>query len=183
MRRWRAVVRGATVMSALVRVLKHFHWVRSRRFSGLMHVLVLVSVVVAVAGQALYSADGAARAVIAAAREGREPPSCFGAAPDRVCVEPVVLPGKLPGQGPCLDPGRPCLSFGVAGGTAVLGDPRTEQPVKLPADRVRLVPAAGGAPSRCAAAGRWTAALRRTGARPRAAAVTSPGPGRPSCGR
>ncbi|MHC8563880.1 hypothetical protein ACW23B_25110 [Streptomyces albidoflavus] len=63
-------------------------------------------------------------------------------------MEPAIPVGRLAAEGPPLDPARPYLSFGVAGGNAVLWDAGAGEPVKVPASKVRLVPAEGR--TRCA---------------------------------
>ncbi|MFI6037079.1 hypothetical protein ACIBBD_23465 [Streptomyces sp. NPDC051315] len=101
---------------------------------------------------ALDSARTAVDRTTAAAERGAEPPSYFGVEPEWTCVEPVVPVDRLSGEGPRLAPERPYLSFGVTGGTAVLWDRSTREPVKLRASQVRLVPAES-ATARCAAPG------------------------------
>ncbi|MET7294776.1 hypothetical protein ABZS79_22055 [Streptomyces griseoloalbus] len=94
--------------------------------------------------QAVGSADAAVDRTTAAAARGDDPPSYFGVAPEWTCVRPVVPAEDLPGEGPRLQPDTPYLSFGVSGETAVLWDPDTREPVKLPANQVWLRPAGSG---------------------------------------
>ncbi|MCY0937448.1 hypothetical protein [Streptomyces sp. H34-S4] len=47
---------------------------------------------------------------------------------------------QVPVDGGILDPVRPYLSLGDAGGTAVLWDPRDEAALKVPLSALRLVP-------------------------------------------
>lgn len=94
--------------------------------------------------QAMGSAETAVDRTVAAAARGDEPPAYFGVAPEWTCVRPVVPADDLPGEGPRLRPAAPYLSFGISGETAVLWDPATREPVKLPANQVWLRPAASG---------------------------------------
>ncbi|WP_151483743.1 NnrS family protein [Streptomyces albicerus] len=100
--------------------------------------------------QALDSARTAVNRTTEAAERGDDPPSYFGVESEWTCVEPAVPLARLSGEGPRLSPERPYLSFGVAGGTAVLWDRTTREPLKLRASQVRLTPAKSGT-SGCAA--------------------------------
>jgi hypothetical protein len=122
--------------------LKHFHLVRPVRVNGLVYVFVQLLVLISVAGLAIDSADRAAAATVDAAREGRQPPSYFGVQPEWTCVNPTVPLTELPGQGGRIAPEHPYLSFGVADSNAVLWDADLSHPLKVPADRVLLSPAA-----------------------------------------
>ncbi|MGW7354098.1 NnrS multi-domain protein [Streptomyces sp. NPDC054784] len=120
---------------------KHFHYLRNERAWLGVAVVALVGCSGAVVGIVLESADRAARDTIAAAEQRTQPPPYFGVSPEWTCVQPVVPVRELPGQGGVLRPQRPYVSFGVADGDVVLWDTATDGPLKLPADRVRLVPA------------------------------------------
>ncbi|MFE5139174.1 hypothetical protein ACFRDV_16115 [Streptomyces fagopyri] len=101
--------------------------------------------------QAFDSARTAVDRTTHATERGDDPPSYFGIGPEWTCVEPAVRMARLSGEGPHLSPERPCLSFGVVDGTAMLWDRTTREPLKLRASQVRLTPAASGT-SRCTAA-------------------------------
>ncbi|MCU7822155.1 hypothetical protein [Kitasatospora sp. DSM 101779] len=113
-------------------------------FNAAVYVMLLVLILTGVASLAMRSAQRAVDRTIAAASRGEDPPPYFGVKPDWVCVELAVPAEQLSGEGPRLDPTRPYLSFGVAGETAVLWDRAAEEPVKLSAAQVRLIPAKAG---------------------------------------
>ncbi|MFD0208839.1 hypothetical protein ACFVH9_06850 [Streptomyces hirsutus] len=106
-----------------------------------LNVCLFVAMLIGAGVQAWNSAVTAVDRTIAAAERGEDPPSYFGVEPEWTCVRPVVPAKELPGEGPLLKPGTPYLSFGVSGDTAVLWDPATLEPVKLPANQVWLGPA------------------------------------------
>lgn len=99
-------------------------------------VTVTAYLVLATAGQAITRTTEAAE-------RGADPPAFFGVDPNWACVEPIGPVARIPGEGPRLDPARPYLSFGVADGNAVLWDAKAGESVKVPASKVRLVPADG----------------------------------------
>ncbi|WP_328928103.1 hypothetical protein OG429_28600 [Streptomyces sp. NBC_00190] len=80
----------------------------------------------------------------AAAVRKEELPSYFGVEPEWTCVEPTVLAAKLSSRGGVLRPERPYISFGEAGGTVSLWDEPAGKALQMPAEQVRLVPAADG---------------------------------------
>src|SRR6478752_2609852 len=101
----------------------------------------MILLLVAAVGQlVLETAEEAVDRTTSAAERGTDPPPFFGVHPEWTCVEPVIPVGRLPVEGPPLDPARPYLSFGVAGGNAVLWDAEAGEAVKVPASKVRLVP-------------------------------------------
>ncbi|MER6344029.1 hypothetical protein ACWC10_14220 [Streptomyces sp. NPDC001595] len=110
----------------------------------ILNMCLFLAMLVTAGVQAWDSAGTAVDRTIAAAVRGDDPPSYFGVEPEWTCVRPVAPAREIPGEGPQLHPRTPYLSFGVAGETAVLWDPRTGQPVKLPANQVWLSPAASG---------------------------------------
>ncbi|WP_077796028.1 hypothetical protein [Streptomyces sp. JHA26] len=110
----------------------------------ILNVCLFVAMLAGAGLQALHSAGTAVDRTVAAAARGEDPPSYFGVEPEWTCVRLVVPAGELAGEGPPLKPTRPYLSFGVAGETAVLWDPVTREPVKLPANQVWLGPAESG---------------------------------------
>ncbi|MFF4349671.1 hypothetical protein [Streptomyces sp. NPDC001530] len=119
----------------------HFYATPGDGFNVVLYVLLLILMLGGAASLALDSAGIAVDRTTAAVKRGEDPPSYFGVQPEWTCVESVVSVSRLSGEGPRLRPARPYLSFGVVDGTAVLWDRATEQPVKLPANQVRLVPA------------------------------------------
>jgi hypothetical protein len=126
---------------------KHRHHRYATPGDGTNIILNVCLFVAMLAGAGLQAWDSAATAVdrtVAAAARGEDPPSYFGVEPEWTCVRLAVPAGELAGEGSPLKPGRPYLSFGVAGETAVLWDPATREPVKLPANQVWLGPAESG---------------------------------------
>lgn len=94
--------------------------------------------------EALDSVGGAVKDFRAAAVRKAELPSYFGVEPEWMCVEPTVPAAKLATRGGVLRPERPYVSFGEAGGTVSLWDEPAGKSVQMPAEQVRLVPAADG---------------------------------------
>ncbi|WP_254874512.1 MULTISPECIES: hypothetical protein [Streptomyces] len=121
----------------------HFYAVPGNAISFLARLPMAILTVGGTAILVLATAGDAITRTTEAAEQGTDPPPFFGVQPDWTCVEPVVPAAGIPGEGPPLDPARPYLSFGVAGGNAVLWDAEAEEPVKVPASKVRLVPAEG----------------------------------------
>lgn len=119
-------------------------------FNIVLYVFVLLLMLAGATLQALHSAEVAVNRTVAAAERGETPPSFFGVEPAWTCVTPMVALTQLPGEGPPLNPGTPYLSFGTAGGIAVLWDRSAERPVKIPASRIWLEPVTSGTAS-CAA--------------------------------
>ncbi|MEU4149288.1 hypothetical protein [Streptomyces sp. NPDC026659] len=114
------------------------------RTNVLLHTFVFVASLTVAAGFALDSASAAAHRTKAAAEHGTEPPPYFGVEPAWTCVRTTSALENVPGEGPELAPDRPYLLINVAGGTAVLWDQVTGEPVKIPANKAWLAPAEGG---------------------------------------
>ncbi|MFF3940219.1 hypothetical protein [Streptomyces phaeofaciens] len=110
----------------------------------LLNICLFVAMLLGAGVQAWTSARTAVDRTVAAAERGEDPPPYFGVAPQWTCVRPVVRADDLPGEGPRLRPATPYLLFGVAGETAVLWDPATGTPLKVPAGQVWLSPAESG---------------------------------------
>lgn len=104
-----------------------------------LYVVVQLMVVGLVAALAVNSAEHAATAVKQAAKERKPAPPYFGVQPEWICVQPTVARRQLNVQGAELHPGRPYLSFGVAGDDVVLWDADAAQPFKVPSGQVRLL--------------------------------------------
>lgn len=121
----------------------HFYAVPGNAISSWARLPMAILTVGGTAILVLATAGDAITRTTEAAEQGTDPPPFFGVQPDWTCVEPVVPAAGIPGEGPPLDPARPYPSFGVAGGNAVLWDAEAEEPVKVPASKVRLVPAEG----------------------------------------
>ncbi|MER8001583.1 NnrS multi-domain protein [Streptomyces sp. NPDC095613] len=141
------------LLPAVWGIAKHFHYVKpDERMNGLMYLALLAVFLVTAGGIAVDDATGAARRTAKAARKGDPAPPYFGVEPEWACLEPTVPLASLPGEGGRLDPTRPYLSFGVAGGDAVLRDRESGDTLKVPAGKVRIVPVDTGR-GRCAGGG------------------------------
>ncbi len=137
----------ALFVPALWGIAKHVHasFVSPvERFGVLSYVVAQVAVVLFCTLGALDSAGDAVKELRTAAAQKSELPSYFGVEPEWMCVEPTVLAAKLSSRGGILRPERPYVSFGEAGGTVSLWDEPTGKALQMPAEQVRLVPAADG---------------------------------------
>ncbi|MFD7500721.1 hypothetical protein [Streptomyces sp. NPDC059850] len=122
----------------------HFYAAPGDRTNVILHTLVFVTSLAVAGGFALDSAGMAAERIKGAAADGTKPPQYFGVEPSWTCVRTTTAPGNVPGEGPALDRKRPYLLIGVAGGTVVLWDQATQEPVKFPANKAWLAPAGSG---------------------------------------
>ncbi|MFI0982770.1 NnrS multi-domain protein [Streptomyces sp. NPDC021093] len=137
----------ALFVPALWGIAKHVHapFVSPVERLGVpLYVLTQVTVVAMCALGALDSAGEAVKDFRTAAVRKTDPPSYFGVTPEWTCVEPTVPAAKLGSRGGVLRPERPYLSFGAAGGTVSLWDGLAGAALQMPAEQVRLVPAADG---------------------------------------
>ncbi|MGW8351880.1 NnrS multi-domain protein [Streptomyces wedmorensis] len=137
----------ALIVPALWGIAKHVHasFVSPVERLGVpLYVLTQVTVVVVCGLGALDSAREAVEDFRTAAVRKTAPPSYFGVEPEWTCVEPTVPAAKLGSRGGVLKPERPYLSFGEAGGTVSLWNEPAGTALQMPAEQVRLVPAADG---------------------------------------
>lgn len=142
----------ALFVPALWGIAKHVHapFVSPVERLGVpLYVCIQLAVLVVCGLGALDSAREAVEDFRTAAVRKTAPPSYFGVAPEWMCVEPTVSAAKLDSRGGVLKPERPYLSFGEAGGTVSLWDEPAGGPLQMPAEQIRLVPAADGW-ARCA---------------------------------
>nr|MDT0519634.1 NnrS multi-domain protein [Streptomyces sp. DSM 41633] len=137
----------ALFVPALWGIAKHVHapFVSPVERLGVpLYVVTQVAVALLCATGALESAGDAVKDFRAAAVRKEQLPSYFGVEPEWACVEPTVLAAKLSSRGGVLHPERPYISFGEAGGTVSLWDEPAGKALQMPAEQVRLVPAADG---------------------------------------
>ncbi|MFD0076512.1 NnrS multi-domain protein [Streptomyces sp. NPDC127166] len=137
----------ALFVPALWGIAKHVHapFVSPVERLGVpLYVLTQVTVLLVCMWGALDSARGAVDDFRTAAVRKTAPPSYFGVEPEWTCVEPTVPAAKLGSRGGVLKPERPYLSFGEAGGTVSLWNEPAGTALQMPAEQVRLVPAADG---------------------------------------
>ncbi|MCX5123310.1 hypothetical protein [Streptomyces sp. NBC_00347] len=130
------------IAPAVLGYLRHLHIMIALRWLGYAtfvyaSVITLSVGVVFLAGFPALSAGFEARA---AAAEGRTPGPYFGIKPEWVCALPTKPLAQVPSDGGLLDPARPYLSLGDAGGTAALWDAKEKQAIKVPLSALRLVP-------------------------------------------
>lgn len=137
----------ALFVPAVCGIAKHVHAPLVspvERLNVLLYVVAQAAVAVLCLLGVLDSAGDAVKDLRAAAVRQGELPSYFGVEPEWTCVEPTVPAAKLSTRGGVLSPGRPYVSFGEAGGTVSLWDEPAAKAVQVPAEQVRLVPAADG---------------------------------------
>ncbi|MFE6183151.1 NnrS multi-domain protein [Streptomyces sp. NPDC056465] len=137
----------ALFVPALWGIAKHVHATfvsPVERLGVPLYVCAQLAVVAGCGLGALDSAQGAVDDFRTAAVRKTAPPSYFGVVPEWMCVEPTVSAAKLGSRGGVLKPEHPYLSFGEAGGTVSLWDASASGPLQMPAEQVRLVPAADG---------------------------------------
>jgi hypothetical protein len=121
---------------------KHVHFLVKDRWIPLMLIFVMAffGLFVGAAGLAMFPASHAGVQARAAAETGRTPPDYYGIKPEWVCVDTTEPLAEVPVSGGELRLQRPYLMIGDAGGTAVLWDRRLESALKVPLDKLRLVP-------------------------------------------
>ncbi|MFD4376249.1 hypothetical protein [Streptomyces sp. NPDC058486] len=122
--------------------MKHFHLhVKDRVFGNL--VVLALSVLLVVTGFLEIGLLGAGRAgerAATAAAAGRTPVGYYGIDPEWVCPAPVGRLAEIPVDGGVLDPARPYLKLGDSGGVVVLWDAEERAGLKVPLEKLRLVP-------------------------------------------
>ncbi|MBT2469416.1 hypothetical protein J7E97_16415 [Streptomyces sp. ISL-66] len=128
---------------AILGYLRHTHRMITGSWVGYSAVafVSVYALMAGVLGLAIMSASAAGKSAVAAAAAGRTPGHYYGIKPEWFCVHPVRDVAQVPTDGGTLDPVRPYLSLGDAGGTAVLWDPREKAALKVPLSALRLVPA------------------------------------------
>ncbi|MEU8436817.1 hypothetical protein AB0F18_28710 [Streptomyces sp. NPDC029216] len=137
----------ALFVPALWGIAKHVHapFVSPIERLGVPLYVVTQAAVLTVCGVwALESAGDAVKDLRTAAARQAELPSYFGVEPEWACVEPTVPAARISSRGGVLKPERPYVSFGEAGGTVSLWDGPAGKALQMPAEQVRLVPAANG---------------------------------------
>lgn len=130
------------IAPAVLGYMRHTHRMITGSWFGYTAVafVSVYTLMAGVVGLAFVSASAAGHKAVAAAAEGRTPGRYYGIRPEWVCVHPVKDLARVPVDGGTLDPVRPYLSLGDAGGTAVLWDARETAALKVPLSALRLVP-------------------------------------------
>ncbi|MER5762035.1 hypothetical protein [Streptomyces sp. NPDC002082] len=130
------------IAPAAVGYLRHAHLLIAHRWFG-YYTMLTFSVIALLSGIVALSVFPAVMAGVkarVAAESGRTPGPYFGIDPEWVCVLPVKDPAQVPTDGGLLDPARPYLLLGDAGGRAALWDVRERAALKIPLSALRLVP-------------------------------------------
>ncbi|MFE3947285.1 hypothetical protein ACFXPV_36320 [Streptomyces sp. NPDC059118] len=131
-------------------ILRYFHFIRPRSVTaGVFAALALTAALTLSVSSALQSPAEAADKLKQAAVHGTEPPPYFGVSPQWACVVPTVPIPELTEKGGAIHPERPYISFGPADGQVVLWNRPTEEPLRIAADQVKIIPLRhGGAEAR-----------------------------------
>ncbi|WP_407837797.1 hypothetical protein ACE1OC_17595 [Streptomyces sp. DSM 116496] len=137
-----AAVLVLLIAPAVLGYMRHTHRMITGSWVGYTAVafVSVYALMAGVVGLAFVSASTAGQKAVIAAAEGGTPSRYYGIKPEWVCVRPVKDVAQVPVDGGALDPVRPYLSLGDAGGTAVLWDPRERAALKVPPSVLRLVP-------------------------------------------
>ncbi|MFG3190016.1 ubiquitin family protein [Streptomyces omiyaensis] len=139
---------------SLLGYMKHFHrHVKDRLFGNFVVLVMSIALVlVGFMGFGLLAAGAAGERAVAAADAGRTPAGYYGIDPEWVCPAPVGRLAEVPVDGGVLDPGRAYLKLGDSGGVVVLWDAEERAGLKVPLEKLRLVPV-DSARTRCGADG------------------------------
>ena len=122
-------------------IMRYFHFIRPRSVpAATMATFAVVVALVMTASAAPHSPKTAADKLKQAAVRGTDPPPYFGITPEWTCVTPTIPKAQLTEKGGTLNAAKPYVSFGVADGQVTLWNPATAQPLRVPADQVRLTP-------------------------------------------
>ncbi|MEW1626628.1 hypothetical protein AB0387_04235 [Streptomyces sp. NPDC089173] len=99
----------------------------------------------------LETAARAGNDAVRAAASRQAPDAYFGITPLWVCVRPIGPADGIHVDGGEFRPSRPYLKIGDASGTAVLWDPAEKSALKMPMEKLRVIPV-DGPPKSCAPA-------------------------------
>ncbi|MYX12968.1 hypothetical protein GTY67_05950 [Streptomyces sp. SID8374] len=122
--------------------MQHLHWCVRDRWVGYT-LLGFFAVVLLLNGAWNFGLQTAARAgagAVQAAASGKAVDAYFGIAPQWVCVRPIGPADDIHVDGGEFHPSRPYLKIGDASGTAVLWDPADKGALKMPMDKLRIIP-------------------------------------------
>ncbi|TXS48133.1 hypothetical protein [Streptomyces sp. t39] len=130
------------VALSLLGYMKHYHRFIKDRWLGTTALVAATFylLVIGTLDNGVLPAGRAGEQAVAAAKAGRTPSPYFGIKPEWVCVQPVGEPEKIPVDGGVLAPSRPYVKVGDAQGTVVLWDAGAGKALKLPMNRLRIVP-------------------------------------------
>ncbi|MGW1207573.1 hypothetical protein [Streptomyces cyaneofuscatus] len=122
--------------------LQHLHWCVRDRWMGftLLGFLAVVLLMSGVWNFGLQTAAHAGAGAVRAAASGKAVDAYFGISPQWVCVRPIGPVEDIHVDGGEFRPSRPYLKIGDASGTAVLWDPAEKSALKMPMDKLRIIP-------------------------------------------
>ncbi|MBK5992042.1 hypothetical protein JHN53_10335 [Streptomyces sp. MBT58] len=122
--------------------LQHLHWCVRDRWIGhtLLGFLAVVLLTSGVWNFGLQTAAHAGAGAVRAAASGKAVDAYFGISPQWVCVRPIGPVKDIHVDGGEFRPSRPYLKIGDASGTAVLWDPAEKSALKMPMDKLRIIP-------------------------------------------
>ncbi|MFD3410563.1 hypothetical protein [Streptomyces cyaneofuscatus] len=122
--------------------LQHLHWCVRDRWIGytLLGFFALVLLTSGVWNFGLRTAAHAGAGAVRAAASGKAVDAYFGISPQWVCVRPIGPADGIHVDGGEFRPSRPYLKIGDASGTAVLWDPAEKGALKMPLDKLRIIP-------------------------------------------
>lgn len=130
--------------------LQHLHWCVRDRWIGLtlLGFFALVLLMSGVGNFGLQTAAHAGAGAVRTAASGKAVDAYFGISPQWVCVRPIGPVKDIHVDGGEFRPSRPYLKIGDASGTAVLWDPAEKSALRMPLDKLRIVPV-DKPPKRC----------------------------------
>ncbi|MGC4931987.1 hypothetical protein [Streptomyces sp. DT117] len=122
--------------------LQHLHWCVRDRWIGftLLGFFALVLLTSGVWNFGLQTAAHAGAGAVRAAASEKTVDAYFGISPQWVCVRPIGPVEDIHVDGGEFRPSRPYLKIGDASGTAVLWDPAEKSALKMPMDKLRIIP-------------------------------------------
>ncbi|MFE6744204.1 hypothetical protein [Streptomyces sp. NPDC057686] len=136
------------ILPALWGIAKHLHWPSTRPGERIGMVLIAPTVLAYGLMGARWLTESAPRAAhqaIVAAENRREAPEYYWVRPQWRCVQPTVPRNELHEQGGVLDPSHPYLSIAATGERITVWNTKTDSPLRIPSEQVRLVPVANPA--------------------------------------
>ncbi|MGJ5944724.1 hypothetical protein [Streptomyces caviscabies] len=125
--------------------LQHLHWCVRDRWVGYTF-LGFFSTLLLIGGGWNLGLEPAGRAgldAVKAAESGQAPEAYFGITPEWVCLRPVGPADGVYVDGGEFRPSRPYLRVGDAGGTVVLWDRVEKGVLKMPMNKLRIIPVDG----------------------------------------
>ncbi|MFE2295825.1 hypothetical protein [Streptomyces sp. NPDC059452] len=134
--------------------LQHLHWCVRDRWPAytLLGFFALLLLWTGVWSLGLETAARAGNDAVRAAASRQAVDAYYGIAPQWVCVRPIGPADRVHVDGGEFHPSRPYVKIGDAAGTAVLWDPAEKGALKMPMNKLRIVPV-DEPPEKCATSG------------------------------